>query len=168
MAKEFDKKKEERKAMKELKDAGALNLREWNTTRKLYSQLCLLAVATNLLLSRVEKRMTQLHGVQFKQKQKQLFNRAVGYIQDGAKVLDEIEDMSSRLGWKGDEDFVHLNTILNSEGYSVLRFLFHWQNVTSIGGDETIQELENQMTDMTKGTQRKFSKKLIDTFKLNA
>lgn len=161
-----EEKKINRRQMRQLKKDGVECLKEWNTTRKLYSQVCLLAVVINLLQRRIEHRMLHLHGQMFHQKQKMLFGRALKLIQDAGKVLDELEIISSGMGWHGDDDFVKMNTILNSEAYAVIRLLLNWQNCVSMKDSEFVDKLEDDLNAISKGHNRQFSKKLIDTFKL--
>lgn len=141
-----------------------LHSEEWEQTRNLYSQLCILSTAQLLLLTRLEKRM-QMHGLYMKQKQKLLIGRAAKCISDSKTWMEQMDEFASTLGKGGMDDFCKMNTALSVEGYDFLRLIMYWQNATRNGANDP-NEIEKYMNGLSTGKKRYFTKKLIDTFRL--
>jgi len=137
---------------------------EWEMTRRMYSLLCTLASMTLLLMERLEKRMA-MHGLYFKHETKYKYNRACENIKAARKLMDEIDEMN---GYLGRIDYARFWTLIRKEGYQNLRVMMMWNNATWKASEEQIAEMESDLNKLSTGKPRMFSKKMIDTFKLNA
>jgi len=137
---------------------------EWDTTRRLYSQLCLLGTMQYLLMLRMQKRF-EMHRLHMAHEQKQLITRTMDLLGKAAKNLELQDYMASGLGKGGEKDFIKMNTTLAREGYEGIRLLLNWQNATR-HGLTPVDEIEKSLNGLSTGHKRWFTKKLIDTFRL--
>lgn len=137
---------------------------EWETTRRMYSQLCLLGTMQYLLLLRLQPRFA-MHRLHMTHEQKQLITRTMDLLGKAAKNLELQDYMASGLGKGGEQDFVKMNTTLAREGYEGIRLLLNWQNATR-HGLTPVEEIEKYINGLSTGHKRWFTKKLIDTFRL--
>lgn len=137
---------------------------EWETTRRMYSQLCLLGTMQYLLMLRLQKRF-EMHRLHMTHEQKQMITRTIAYLSEAAKLLGLQDYMASGLGKGGEKDFIKMNTTLAREGYEGIRLLLNWQNATRHGANNP-KEIEKYLNGLSTGKKRYFTKKLIDTFHL--
>lgn len=150
--------------MEKVTEKDVAHFEEWETTRRLYTQLCLLGTVQLLLLNKLLPRFA-MHRLCMSQEQKQMMTRANKHLSDAAKLLELQDYMASGLGKDGVKDFFKTNTLLANEGYQVILLLLMWQNATrhKLNG---VDDIEKYMNGLSTGHERYFTKKLIDTFRL--